>query len=373
MKTIMQVLPSLVQGGVETGTIEIATALKKAGIPNIVVSNGGPMVSQLEKIGVPHFQVPVQSKNPFKMAMNSFRLAKIAKEHHVGLMHVRSRAPAWSVRGASLLSGVPYIASYHGLYGTKPSVKKLYNRAMLGGAFTIAVSNCVKQHLIDEYHYPENKIHVIHRGADLEKYADAISSKRINTLAQQWHLPKNKPIICLPGRVSPVKGHLVVLEALKHMKHKNVLCLFVGSSQGQEKYMTDILDKAKELPQQTKLMCFPSCVDMPALYALSDICINARLTPEAFGRTVTEAQAMKCIVVGTKHGGACETIQDKKTGFLVPPADSQALAKVLDKILDMPLAERKKMQQAARKSVERNFSIQTMCDKTLKLYREFIR
>ena len=75
MKTIMQILPSLKQGGVEVGTIEIATALQKSHMPNIVVSSGGPMVEQLKKIGVKHITLPVQTKNPFKIWKNAKKLA----------------------------------------------------------------------------------------------------------------------------------------------------------------------------------------------------------------------------------------------------------------------------------------------------------
>ena len=146
MKTIMQILPSLKQGGVETGTIEIATALQKEGMPNIVISNGGQMVSQLEQIGVKHIRLPVHSKNPIVIWLNSKRIAKIARENNVGLMHVRSRAPAWSVWLASKKTGIPFISSYHGVYGIKPAIKKIYNRIMLKGLCTIAVSNYVKNH-----------------------------------------------------------------------------------------------------------------------------------------------------------------------------------------------------------------------------------
>ena len=52
---ILQILPALGQGGVERGTVEIAAALVKAGIESAVVSNGGPMVAQLEKLGVKHY------------------------------------------------------------------------------------------------------------------------------------------------------------------------------------------------------------------------------------------------------------------------------------------------------------------------------
>jgi len=79
-KTIMQILPSLEMGGVERGAVEIASALQQQGISNIVVSAGGKMVSQLKKIGVEHITIPVDTKNPIRMWLNAFKLAKIARK-----------------------------------------------------------------------------------------------------------------------------------------------------------------------------------------------------------------------------------------------------------------------------------------------------
>ena len=75
---ILQILPSLQMGGVERGTLEIAHALKKAGIPNAVASQGGPMTEALKAMGVPHFTLPLMSKNPFTMRRNAVRLAELA-------------------------------------------------------------------------------------------------------------------------------------------------------------------------------------------------------------------------------------------------------------------------------------------------------
>ena len=78
------------------------------------------------------------------------------------------------------------------------------------------------------------------------------------------------------------------------------------------------------------------------------------------------------IVVGTAHGGACETIEDGKTGFLVPPGDIDALAARLDAILDMPTEKRNEMKTAAIRSVTENFSVTSTCAKTVALYREIL-
>ena len=371
MRTIMQVLPSLNQGGVETGTIEIATALVNAKIPNIVVSSGGKMVTQLKKIGVKHITLPVATKNPIKMWLNSKKLAKIALENNVGLMHVRSRAPAWSVKWASRKTGIPFISSYHGVYGIKPAIKKLYNSAMLKGLCTIAVSNFVKQHLIDVYHYPENKIHVIHRGADLNRFnPDRITREQLDDFVEKNQISIDKPIITLVGRLSKVKGQLELLQAIKQMKNREVTCLLVGGGATPE-YQQELKKCINGLPEETnvKIISIPSD-QMPFVYALSDVIVSARITPEAFGRTISEANAMNRIVVAFNHGGPTETIIDGKTGFLVPVRDVSALANTLDKVLAMSPQQKQKMEKAAYEHTVRNFSVQTMCDKTIKLYRE---
>lgn len=373
-KVIMQILPALKQGGVEVGTIEIASALQKAKIPNIVVSSGGPMVAKLEKIGVKHIALPVQTKNPFKIWLNAKKLAKIAKENNVALMHVRSRAPAWSVWLASRKTGIPFISSYHGIYGIKPAIKKIYNRVMLKGLCTIAVSDYVKQHLMSVYHYPENKIHVIHRGADLNRFdPKKITQKQLDEFVKKHQIPWDKPIITLVGRLSKIKGQRELIQALKLMTCKEVTGLLVGGGATAE-YQRELNALIDTLPEMTnlKIISVPDN-EMPIVYALSDVVVSARTTPEAFGRTVSEANAMNKIVVAFNHGGPTETIIDGKTGFLTPVGDVATLAFTLDKVLDMPLADRKKMERAARKNVEDNFSIQKMCEKTLKLYKEILK
>ena len=103
---ILQVLPALEQGGVERGTLEIASALVQAGVPNAVASSGGRLEAELEALGVEHIRLNLATKNPFAIRRNGSALAEIVRKGGFTLMHVRSRAPAWSVRRASRLSGV---------------------------------------------------------------------------------------------------------------------------------------------------------------------------------------------------------------------------------------------------------------------------
>ena len=147
-------------------------------------------------------------------------------------------------------------------------------------------------------------------------------------------------------------------------------CLFVGSDQGRTEYTEELKQQIRELSPQTDVRMVQSCSDMPALYLMSDIIVNASIVPESFGRTVTEAQAMGRIVIASAHGGACETIADGETGYLVPPGDAAALAARLDAVLDLSVGDRKRIQAAGIKSVRERFSIQRMCEQTIDLYRK---
>ena len=373
-RSVVQVLPALNQGGVERGTIEIAESLQKAGIPNYVVSSGGKMVAELEKLGVEHITLPVQTKNPFVIWLNSYRLEKILKEKKVGLVHVRSRAPAWSVKWACRRLHIPFIGTFHGLYGMQPeSLKKPYNRVMTQGRVVIAVSAFIQQHLIRDYHVLPQHIRLIPRGADINKFnPSAVTAEQVDAFAHEHQISRDKPIITLVGRLSRIKGHTVVLDALKQMKHQDVTVLFVGGNPKGD-YEAELQSKLADLPKSITVQIFAVSGDkMPLVYALSDVLVQPTLVPESFGRGIAEAQAMGRIVVASNHGGAVELIQDGRTGFLSPVGDARIMAGILDKVLDMPQSKRQQIEQAAVESVQTNFSIQKMCDRTLGVYDEIL-
>ncbi len=372
---ILQVLPALEQGGVERGTVEIARALVAAGIPNAVASAGGRLVKVLDELGVEHVELPLDRKNPFVLRRCASRLAEYCTQNGVTLMHVRSRAPAWAVKWASKKCGVKWIATFHGVYGTDPKFLKLpYNRVMLQGERTIAVSKYVRDHILATYSDVDpEKVILIHRGAETSVFRpdavprDVAESKK----TQQYHFEGDRPVITIPGRLTRWKGQEVFLEALSMMRNHRYGVLVLGSDQGRREYSDGLRTMAGRLPDETRVVFRDHTSQMPVVYALSDIVVNASSAqPEAFGRTVPEAQASGCLVLATAHGGACETIKDGETGFLVPPGDAKAMAAKLDEMLEMSEDAKARMRAASVESVRTNFSTAKMCEKTLALYRE---
>ena len=371
---ILQILPSLQMGGVERGTIEMARALQDAGIANAVASQGGPLVAALEKLGVPHYTLPLKSKNPFRIRANARALAELAQKEGFTLLHARSRAPAWSTHWASQACGIPWMATFHGVYGTEPKLLKIpYNRIMLKGRRTICVSDFVRRHVLATYGVDPAQLVCIPRGADTDVFRpDAVTAEEaLEKKTQHYHFTADLPLITLPGRLTRWKGQEVFLEALTYMKHKRLGVLFVGSDQGRTDYSDHLRELASKLPDETEVVFRDHSSEMQKVYAMSEIVVNASSDqPEAFGRTIPEAQAMGRLVIGTAHGGACETIRDGVTGWLVPPGDARALAAKLDEVLDLSEDKKAAVRAAAVQSVRDNFSIAKMCASTLALYRE---
>ena len=370
---VLQILPAMQGGGVERGTIEVATYLSQNGIENLVVSAGGRLVPELERIGVKHITLDVGSKNPIKFFCNIYRFRKLVKQENITIVHARSRVPAWVAYFAlKKCPNVHFVTTFHGKYGTSPEWLKIrYNRVMTLSERVIAVSKFIAEHIEQTYQIPKDKIRLIYRGADVEKFDSRnVLTAQMEDLADQWQLPSDKTVLLMPARLTRPKGHLVVLEALALMRHKDVVCVFVGSDHGKKDYHEQLKEKIAALDSKTTILLENHCNQMPVAYMLSDIILSASLYPEAFGRTIVEAQSMGRIVIATKHGGAMETIEDGKTGFLVPVGDAKALAECLDKVLDMAPREREIIGHRAQESVRQNFSIQKMCEQTLAVYQE---
>jgi glycosyltransferase involved in cell wall biosynthesis len=373
---IVQILPALENGGVERGVIDITKALKKADFVPIVISKGGVLTYQLKEADIEHINLDVSSKNPFKIYKNIKKLYSIFIENGVDIVHVRSRAPMWSAYFACKKSGTKLISTIHGPYSLamfgckKFFLKKVYNQIMLKADKVIAVSNFIKNYIVENYNYEKpDEITVIQRGVDLNYFnKEKVSQNRVINLSKKWHLPEDKKVIFMPARFTSWKGHEFLIDALAKVKN-NFICIMAGSDHGHREYRKKLELKIVKEGLEGKIKIAGICKDMPAAYILSDFVICPSIRPEAFGRIPIEAQSSGKIIVATKIGGALETVIDGKTGFLVEPGNIDEMAKKIDNILEMPKEEAKKMGMNARKHVELNFSNEKLSSETINIYR----
>ena len=376
-KTSLQVLPNLISGGVERGAVDVAQALVQAGWRAIVASAGGPMVRELERAGAEHIVLPLNIKNPLAIRQNAQTLATLIRDQRIDVVHARSRAPAWSAREAAKLAGVPFMTTFHGIYGLGPfGLKKIYNGVMARGEIVIAVSEFVRDHVMREYHVPAERIRVIHRGVDLNLFdANRVSPTRLIQMTTKWRIQESSQVVMLPGRLTALKGHDLLIDAIAELKRRGggqtgVRCVMVGQDHGRTNHRTYITNYAAARGVDVHIV--DDCNDMAAAYMATDVVVSASTRPEAFGRVVAEAQAMGRPVVAPSHGPSSEIIVPGVTGWLFTPSDPVSLADALERALNLGQEERIRMADAAITRARTLFSKADMCARTLNVYEELL-
>jgi glycosyltransferase involved in cell wall biosynthesis len=371
---VLQVLPRLVTGGAERGAVDIAVTLTEEGGTSLVTSEGGPMEYELKRGGVPHIRLPLSSKNPLVMRRNIGRLVSIIEEHDVDIVHARSRAPAWSALSAAKRTGRHFVTTFHGTYEASSAIKRYYNAVMVKGERVIANSEFIARHIREIYKVDPARIRVIRRGVDLDRFdPERVSAERVIQLANRWRLTDGVPVVMLPGRLTRLKGHNVLIEALATLGDLELLCVIVGSDRGRATYRGELERLIARNGLGGRVFLPGHCDDMPAAYMLADVVVSASTKPEAFGRVVSEAQAMGCPVVASDHGGAREQVLGNRTAFLYPPNDAAQLAQMIRTALALGAGERERLAEEARAHVIANFDKRHMCAATLALYREILR
>ena len=371
--TILQVLPKLDTGGAERVVIEIAEAIHATGHKILIACAGGVLSAVARRAGAEIVEMPLDTKSPLKMRRNARRLKKLIAQRDVKLVHAHSRAPAWSAWWATRATGTPFVTTYHGSYGEKSALKRRYNAVMARGDRVIAVSHFIAGLIRARYGTDEQILRVIHGGVNLDKFDPTMMvAEGLYRMARSWAVNLADPVILLPGRLTSWKGQKILIQALAKMRHRDAVVILAGSAQGRIDYTAELVDLVTRLGVAGRVRMVGHTEDIPAAMMLADVVVNASTDPEAFGRTIIEAQAMGRIVIATDHGGARETIIPGETGFLVPPGDVDALAAALDAALDMPSDDRVTWGRQARAHVAEHYSVAAMQNAVLDVYAELL-
>jgi glycosyltransferase involved in cell wall biosynthesis len=369
---VLQVLPSLISGGAERGTVELAGALVEAGWTSYVASGGGPLEREVARAGATHLTLPLASKNPLVMRRNTVALVRLIRQLGVDIVHARSRAPAWSACAAASVTGRRFVTTFHNAYGARTALKRRYNSVMARGDRVIAISDFVADHAATVYGIGRDRLRTIPRGVDLEIFdPNRVGAQRVINLARQWRLPDGMPVVMLPGRLTRWKGGLDFIAAVAKLGRCDVCCVLAGSEQ-RLGFRRELEGAIRENGLAGLFRIVEECRDMPAAYMLADVVVSASRDPEGFGRVIVEAQAMGRPVVATDHGGARETIVPSVTGWLVPPREPAVLAAAIGEALSIAVEERQQLAQRSIAHIAARYTRQAMCAGTIRVYEELL-
>lgn len=375
---ILQVIPQLDAGGAERTTLEVAEAIVAAGGRALVASQGGRLEDELKALGGELIRMPVATKNPFTAWNNARKLANLIRDEDIDIIHARSRAPAWSAKWAADQTSAHYVTTYHGTYNAKSALKRWYNSIMARGERVIANSQFIHDHIVKHHPFAAEKITVIPRGVDLDKFdPDVVEPSRLDHLAKSWNIDRaSKQLIALyPARLTKWKGQLEMLQALGQLKADGddlPLTVFAGDAQGRTEYVERMQALIDQFGLQDDVRLVGHCDDMPAAFGLADLVLTPSIEPEAFGRTAAEAGAMHVPVIAADHGGAREVVKIGETGWRVEPASVIALSQALTQVISMTQKERDAMGERAANRIKQRFSARALQEATLRVYSELL-
>ena len=125
---VLQVIPKLGFGGAETGCYDLAHYLPENNCESFLITSGGELTKFIDKKKVKFIKLPVHSKNPLLILINSIVLILIILFFNISIVHARSRAPAWSCYLATKLTGKKFVTTFHGTYNFSGKIKKFYNQ-----------------------------------------------------------------------------------------------------------------------------------------------------------------------------------------------------------------------------------------------------
>ncbi len=364
---VLQILPELNSGGVERGTLEIATHLVRAGHEAIVVSNGGRLVEALEKNGARHLALPVHRKRLASLFQVRPLRALLARERP-DILHIRSRVPGWiawlALRKLPAAERPRLVSTVHGFYSVNA-----YSAIMTRGERVIAVSESIREYVLENFpKTPAERIRVVPRGVELGQYARgfAPSAEWLAKWRSEYPELAGKVVLLLPGRITRLKGHEDFFRLIGALRGGGVdACgLVVGDTHPKKRaYLAELKAKAVELGVGEAVKFTGLRNDLREIMAVSDVVLSLSQQPESFGRTVVESLALGRAFVGYDHGGVGEQLREVFPAGCVRLGDAAGLLAATRRVLG---------ERPAPGAIPEAYTLGAMCRGTEAVYRELV-
>ncbi|MAT16395.1 MAG: glycosyl transferase family 1 [Planctomyces sp.] len=222
----------------------------------------------------------------------------------------------------------------------------------------ITVSQDVKRSFQEHAKYPSQRLARIHNGVpipELNPETDLLNPTRV-------------PVIGIAGPLEKIKGIPYFLGAAQRLIEEKYDVEFIIAGAGPEE--GNLRRMAKELNLTHHVTFASNLRDLSTpLKAIDIYCLPS--LQQGLGTLMLEAMAMGRLVIATNVGGVESIVRDGETGWIVPAADSTALAAKIIDALDHP-DQSKKIGLAGRSFVRENFSVEPMVEKTVSLYHQVL-
>ncbi len=330
----------------------------------------------------------------FKGALEalSVNLTQVKALSRMDVVHTHTWYESMAGFLAKKLYNIPFVLTTHSLeplrawkaeqLGSGYAMSSWMERtAVMDADAVIAVSNGAREDVLRSYPIPEERIHVIYNGIDLDEYQKSAGVSALTA----YGVDSNLPYVLFVGRITRQKGVTNLVDAIQYMPAGTQVVLCAGAPDTPEiaDEMRRKVDDARKL--NPRIVWIEKMVSKPEVIELYS---HARVfccpsIYEPFGIINLEAMACRTAVVASATGGIKEVVVDGQTGYLVPfehdaagfPVDpdrfARNLAAKVSELLADP-AKCKRFGDAGRQRVEQVFSWTAIANQTIRLYRSLV-
>ena len=313
-----------------------------------------------------HEVVLFETKKSFDYTL-IMRLVKYIRRHRIHLIHSHLPDISFYSSIAARIAGIPHIMTEHGdiRHFSKNSFKLNIKYLIL----TIT-SNCIitvsyynKKALKDKFPWSKNKIKVIHNGIKLRDCSEKALRSRVR---QELSLVENEIAVCNVANLYPVKGHEVLICAMKRVSQKyKFIKLFIVGRGLLDQHLKNIV---KRLNLQDKVIFLGFRQDVKKILAGMDLFVLTSYT-EGLPISVIEAMDAGLNIIATDVGGISEINKMGGDIRLVRVNTAESVAKSVDSVID----ERQFFNQKNKKAVHKFFSLETMSKKYSEIYKHWLK
>jgi len=354
-------------GGAEKQLYQLATGLDPALFSPILIqltpnNSPTPATGRIGNLELHHF--PIHKVYTTVGIYRIGQICRLARRERARIIHTffeKSEVVGWL---ASVFSPIPAWVTSRRDLGFKR--KKIYR-----GIFKLSsrsckrvIANClaVKDQAMREENLPAEKIEVIHNSLDLSQYEITTQN---GSLRKELGLSPDTPLVGMVANFNfDIKGHRYLIEAAKALSDRSTGATFllVGDGPLRNRYEQMV----QELGLKEKVRFLGKRNDIPSILSSLDISVLSS-TSEGLSNVILESMAAGKPIVATNVGGSSELVSDSVNGYLIPPADSGAMAEAIENLLQNPLVA-SQMGCMGKSMVQDKFSQKHMVENYEKLY-----
>lgn len=353
-------------GGAETHIVELAISLKKRGLNPYVISSGGVYQKKLMEGGVEVFNAPLDSKSPSSIIKSVKVINRIIDEKKIDIIHAHGRIPSLNGKISSFIKNIPMITTAH----AKNTTSFLYKALSFWGEEVIAVSEDIRDHLVENFSINPNRITVISNGINMDTFRPRKSS---DNLISELGLGENSKKVLYISRLSGELTLVVfnLIESFVNMD-EDIELIIVGDGEDR----AEVEQNVKKMKCDDKIKVLGKRTDIPELLSISDLVV-------AVSRSALEAMAMEKNVLlygGEGYLGLYDIkikergMKDNFTGRLSHDyIDKDSLLQEIKNFFLLDEGTKEKYRVDSREMVEEYYSLDKMVQNTINFYNRVLK